>query len=599
MRAHREETGRAPHSRSPMAVALIGALLGLAACGGGGAGGHGAAPDDSGGPSPGGSDGTDDLGGQIGAGGDHLAACDRPVDAASPVLANGFAADAANTRRYPSRIDSDNVSGLEPALVHVAPGVTERRGAAAVTEQTVYLAAGRDVVAMDRMTGCEYWRYRVPDPVAHPGMPNAVRSSAVLHVPATSAHTAMVVVGDAHGTVHALDAADGSLVWSRFAGTDPEHHIITGAPRAHDGTLIVPVSSREVLSTPTELLRPCCTSHGIVRALDMATGAVAWTYHTTADAARNAATGQFAPSGATVWGAPAIDTARSQVIIGTGQNLSHPTTETSDAVIALDLDTGERRWLFQATANDAWNAACFSAPSLSRDCGTPVGYDFDFGAPPIVAPGGAGDRVLAGSKNGVVYALDPDSGGMLWQRRIGVGGALGGIHWGMAVDDERVYAAVADATVDKSGGGLLGGLLAPAGITPVPNGRPGIYALDIESGAVLWERHPRHTRDGTSYDSIHSAALTVTNDVLFAGSLDGVVRALRTSDGETLWSFDTARSVEGVGGVSGQGGEIDSVGAVVAGGDVLVNSGYDTFGSANAYQAGPGNALYVFRLPVP
>jgi polyvinyl alcohol dehydrogenase (cytochrome) len=30
---------------------------------------------------------------------------------------------------------------------------------------------------------------------------------------------------------------------------------------------------------------------------------------------------------------------------------------------------------------------------------------------------------------------------------------------------------------------------------------------------------------------------------------------------------------------------------------LLVNSGYDTFGSANEYQAGPGNALLIFRLP--
>jgi polyvinyl alcohol dehydrogenase (cytochrome) len=52
-----------------------------------------------------------------------------------------------------------------------------------------------------------------------------------------------------------------------------------------------------------------------------------------------------------------------------------------------------------------------------------------------------------------------------------------------------------------------------------------------------------------------------------------------------------------VNGVSGNGGTIDSVGAVPAGSDLLVNSGYSTFGVANAWQAGAGNALFVFRLP--
>ena len=39
--------------------------------------------------------------------------------------------------------------------------------------------------------------------------------------------------------------------------------------------------------------------------------------------------------------------------------------------------------------------------------------------------------MIAGSKNGVVYSLNPDSGALNWSRRVGPGGALGGIHWGI------------------------------------------------------------------------------------------------------------------------------------------------------------------------
>ncbi len=98
-------------------------------------------------------------------------------------------------------------------------------------------------------------------------------------------------------------------------------------------------------------------------------------------------------------------------------------------------------------------------------------------------------------------------------------------------------------------------------------------------------------------DSIFSAALSVTNDVVFAGSLDGTLHALRASDGSALWTYDTTRSFTGVNGSEGNGRTIDSVGAVIASGDVLVNSGNDTFGGVNVWQAGPGNALLVFRLP--
>ena len=47
---------------------------------------------------------------------------------------------------------------------------------------------------------------------------------------------------------------------------------------------------------------------------------------------------------------------------------------------------------------------------------------------------------------GVVYALDPQSGTLLWKTRMGKGGALGGIHWGMAADGKKGLHA-ANATI--------------------------------------------------------------------------------------------------------------------------------------------------------
>src|SRR3546814_20087768 len=70
----------------------------------------------------------------------------------------------------------------------------------------------------------------------------------------------------------------------------------------------------------------------------------------------------------------------------------------------------------------------------------------------LVHLAGGGGAVIAGAKNGVVYSLNPDSGALNWSRRLGQGGSLGGIHWGMASDGTRVYAAISDVTVNTASG---------------------------------------------------------------------------------------------------------------------------------------------------
>src|SRR5262249_45449354 len=52
---------------------------------------------------------------------------------------------------------------------------------------------------------------------------------------------------------------------------------------------------------------------------------------------------------------------------------------------------------------------------------------------------------VAGQKSGVVHAVDPDKNGdMIWQTRVGKGGALGGIQRGSAADQSHVYVALSD-----------------------------------------------------------------------------------------------------------------------------------------------------------
>ncbi|MDR3418970.1 MAG: PQQ-binding-like beta-propeller repeat protein [Nevskia sp.] len=540
----------------------------------------------------------------------RAARCAEPIDTGSPVLSNGFAFNLSNTRDNLSQIDSGNVAGLRLALTHAAVKSVEKRGAPAVTQQAIFFAAGLQVIAMNRATGCQYWAYSVPA-ITNPVLGNnAVRSSSVYYLNEGGSKPALVLAGDYYGNYYALDARTGTARWSKFLGTDHNFHMITGGVQVYGGKLFVPVASREVLLTVLESAADCCKTHGMLHALDPYTGQILWTYETAPTPTFNRWVGRYTPNGMSIWGTPAIDPARGTVYVGTGQNLTPPTTANEDAIVALDIDTGKPKWVFQGTAGDAWNAAC-EAPFkfLQANCvpGPPGGGDFDFGAPPILAHLQNGrEAVIAGEKSGMLFSLDPDTGRLNWSRRLGAGGNLGGIHWGMSADSQRVYVGVSDVTADKfaslSLGEILKALLGNNLIEQSKNATPGVYAVDLASGNVVWERHPTHPyldpkKGMIAIDSIFSAATSVTNDVVFAGSLDGVLHAYRSSDGAPLWSYDTVHSFTDVDGNAGNGGTIDSVGAVPAGADLLINSGYATFGGTNEFQAGPGNALFVFRLP--
>jgi polyvinyl alcohol dehydrogenase (cytochrome) len=53
--------------------------------------------------------------------------------------------------------------------------------------------------------------------------------------------------------------------------------------------------------------------------------------------------------------------------------------------------------------------------------------------------------LIGAQKSGVVTAVDPDhSGEIIWQKKVGRGGKLGGVQWGVATDESTVYVAVSE-----------------------------------------------------------------------------------------------------------------------------------------------------------
>ena len=495
-----------------------------------------------------------------------------PAPGLERIHAVGWGMDPRNTRhRGPerTRIDAANVSGLALKWAY-ALASEQSRSMPLVTEDTIFVGdGGRGLVALDRDTGCVRWEYAVEDQIG----------SAVLYQ-RTADGVALFFAARNEG-IFAVDASDGTLLWHREPdGVDPIP-FYSGTPLVHSGTLYVPISSLEIGLSAIPFYG-CCETSGGFAAMDAATGDTRWYLRTINAEARTTGyhwlfVDKRGPSGAPVWGAPMLDSGRGLVFFGTGQNYSHPTTDTSDAIFAVEAATGARRWVRQITTNDAYNISC-DFTRAHPNCPDPLGPDLDFGAPPVLATLSDGsEAVVVGQKSGDVYALRPDDGVALWQTKLGRGGALGGVHWGIAFNPAEGLVVVPISDIDA------------AHVTGPGAPKPGVYALNVDDGKLAWS-HERTSRceARVCWGGV-SAAITVTDEVVFAGSLDGYVEALDARTGELLWSFDTWRDFDAVNGPA-VGGAFDAHGPMVADDLVIVTSGYGSFGQRG------GNALLVFGL---
>ena len=293
------------------------------------------------------------------------------------------------------------------------------------------------------------------------------------------------------------------------------------------------------------------------------------------------------PSGAGVWSTPTIDLKRNLIYVSTGDNYSNPTTGTSDAVLALDRDTGKILWSQQMTANDAYTVDCVGA--VQTNCPDSHGQDFDFAQPPILVSLVNGKQELViGQKSGMAYAIDPDQQGkMLWQTRLGKGSVLGGIQWGSAADEKNMYVALSDIGFRE--------VKDPADPAKVkseldPTQGGGLFALQLDTGNKVWIAVPPNCGERKNCSPAQSAAVIAIPGVVFSGSVDGHFRAYASATGDVIRDYDTAREYGGVNGQKLHGGAMDGGGPAVAGGMIYVYSGYGQWGGM------PGNALLAFSV---
>jgi polyvinyl alcohol dehydrogenase (cytochrome) len=498
----------------------------------------------------------------------------RAFDQSDPPAVAGWGFTPASTRFIPAEVadlSASEVSRLQLKWAFAYPDATRARSQPVVAAGSVFVGSQHgSVYALDLETGCVRWSFAA----------DAEVRSAVSVSDWTDGADARVYFGDFKANVYAVSAWDGELIW-RTRVDDHPGATITGSPRLYEDTLYVPVSSTE-WSSAADPAYACCTFRGAVVALDTSTGEQRWKTYSIAEAP--APTGELNPAGAArhhpagapIWNSPTIDVRRNRLYVGTGQAYTSPAASTSDAVLAIDLEDGELLWSYQATAGDAWNMACFIGQPAN--CPEENGPDLDIGASPVLVTLKDGtDVLLAGQKSGVIHALDPDNDGeLLWQKRIGRGGFVGGVHWGMAAANGTLFAPNADTDfVGKWPG----------------ERKPGLFALDVRTGEILWFTPAPDAcdpADRPACDPGLSAAATAIPGVVFAGAFDGHLRAYDAQSGAIIWDYDTNRAFDTLSGEQARGGSISADGPLIAHGHLLINSGY-LFGGRM-----PGNVLLAF-----
>lgn len=434
-------------------------------------------------------------------------------------LPNG---DLSNTRNVKGPITSKNVKDLKPGWsLPLGQESASQFGTYAaspvVVKDVIYSQdLASNVSAIDLQTGEVLWKKLYASPDQGPNGVN-VGGGRVYGVTADSAF--------------ALDQKTGKEVWKvkliRNAGEG-----LDMAPGYHGGLVYastVPGNNGKFYGGGTK---------GILYALDAKTGAKKWTFDTAPTHTWSKDKDNIDINlGGGLWHTPAFDQ-QGYMYFGVGNPGPFPGTDDdpwgssrpgknlyTNSLVKLNAKTGKLKWYYQVIPHDI--------------------YDWDFQNPPMLTKVKGRPAVVESGKVGYVVALDRATGKVLWKRAVGV-------HNGH--DKDPIYAYKKQYSKLKLGEeiypGRLGGVIAPTSTdgkrvyVPVVNNSVTwttqdkdqaqdsqqstgeLVALDLDTGKIVWK---------VQFQTAAYGATTVTNDVVFATTFDGIVHAVNAKNGKMLW----------------------------------------------------------------
>src|SRR6202166_4486196 len=191
---------------------------------------------------------------------------------------NGWGRSLDNTRYQPEpAIRASDVAKLALKWAYGYPSGGEFGQATVVDERVFVTSSTGRVYSLDSKTGCTYWTYdsaagsRTAVTIGElarargAALPRKLKRT-LAHLDVIKAPSA-AFFGDDSGSVYALDAQKGTLLWKTQVDTHPLARIV-GAPTLYGDRLYVAVASTED-SAAANPGYSCCTFRGSVGALDI------------------------------------------------------------------------------------------------------------------------------------------------------------------------------------------------------------------------------------------------------------------------------------------------------------------------------------------
>lgn len=311
---------------------------------------------------------------------------------------------------------------------------------------------------------------------------------------AIDATRGLLYVANADGLLRAIDLATGAVEWSLAITARPSGEYVWGGLRLVNDRLYVPVAS--YCDAPGS---DGVFADGRLVAIDVATQRVAATYDTVP--------GSDNLGGIWGWGGVSVEPDESALWTATGN--SRALDPTCDCFVD---DAGDGNSLVKLSLG-------LQVLATNRPDDIPTALDDDFGAAPVLFDvRGCGSYAAANNKDGDLYVWNRDDVGSGPVFKLAIGTAsfdpfVGEPSW--SVGDETLYDATTNVVVDGESQG------------------DGVTALRFTASCQLREQWQTAVGHGTQPSPI------VLGDVLFAAGGSGGWSALSAATGDVLWHVDT------------------------------------------------------------
>jgi alcohol dehydrogenase (cytochrome c) len=420
-----------------------------------------------------------------------------------------------------------------------------------VVDGIMYVTAlNNRVYALDAVTGRLIWRYErsLPERIS-------LCCGRINRGVAALGSKIFLATLDAH--VIALDAKTGNVVWEVKAADYSKAETFTLAPLAVKDKIIVGVSGGDF------------GNRGFIEAYEAESGKRVWRFYTVPGPGEPGSESwdgdSWKTGGGPAWVTGTYDPELNLIYWGTGNPGSALYGKDrkgdnlyTNCVVALDAQTGKRKWHFQFTPHDVhdWDATQ-----------VPVLLDLDFDGVPR-------KLLVEANRNGFFYVLDRTDGRFLlaknfgkvtWAKGVDAGGrpillpdtdptpegnyicpgAWGVTNWmspsyspqtGLFYVAAREQCDVFTSAVPhyEAGAGFFGSTA-----NPPPKQKEkdsgAFRAIDPLNGEVRWEFG--------LYSAPFGGMLSTAGGLVFAGDMEGYLIALDALTGKDLWHFQTGASI--------------------------------------------------------